>query len=62
MGALEGHRIEVDEIKTSINHFIWLNIFNLGIGALIDVLSGAWLEVDTERLTLNMKPLAQNTD
>ena len=54
---LDDHRIEAVEIETSFNHLVWLNIFNLGLGVIVDVISGAWYEVDTERLTIELKPL-----
>ena len=56
IGHAKGHKVDIEEIKTSFNGFVFLNIFNLGIGALIDLATGAYKEIDSTRVKLVMKP------
>ena len=54
LGYAEGRAIDTAVIDNSLNPWIFLNVFNLGLGAIVDLLTGAWAELDTDAIRLEL--------
>lgn len=53
----EGHGARLLTIKTKFNWVTLLNILTLGLGAIVDVLTGAWRNLAVEELHFSLDPL-----
>lgn len=53
----EGHGARLLTIKTKFNWVTLLNVLTLGLGAIVDVLTGAWRNLAVDELHFSLDPL-----
>ncbi len=58
LGYLDGRKVDTFVIETERNGYVFLNVLTLGLGLIVDLISGAWCELDTDtvQLTLPAQP------
>lgn len=55
------HRARLLEIDTRFNWVVLLNVFTFGLGAIVDVLTGAWLNLTPQEVAFTLDPVAPGT-
>ena len=53
-----GHRARLLTIDTTFNWVVLANVLTLGLGAIVDVLDGAWLDLTPVSLQYSLAPIA----